>query len=116
MQEDNGLDPKDYPSWWKRLLIGVIIGGFFGALEIWFYEFSLVRLLSAILAGATYFAILGLLASKFGKDRFKFIVLSGFTGIVAGGVYWVVARPSSSLLLAIGIGLVGGIVYSWAEG
>ncbi|MCM3871604.1 MAG: hypothetical protein ND895_13045 [Pyrinomonadaceae bacterium] len=118
MQEtelDENLDPKNYPPWWKRLLIGALIGGFVGALEIWFYEFSLVRLLSAVLAGATYFAMLGLFAPKFGKDRLKLIALSGLAAIVAAAVYWVVARPSSPLLLALGIGLVGGIVYAWAE-
>jgi drug/metabolite transporter (DMT)-like permease len=118
MQEtelDKEQNPTDHPSWWRRLLIGALVGCFFGALNIWFYEFSLARLLAAILGGATFFAIVGLLAVKFGKDRLKVIAVAGFAGFVAGALYWVVARPSSSPLLAIGIGLVGGIVYAWAE-
>jgi hypothetical protein len=112
---DRGADTTHHPSWWKRLLMGAFAGGFFGALEIWFYEFSLVRLLAAILSGASFFAIVGLLAVKFGKDRSKLIAVTGFAGLVAGIVYWVVARPSSSPVLAVGIGVVGGIIYAWAE-
>jgi drug/metabolite transporter (DMT)-like permease len=121
MQEtglDKGVREIAHHSWWKRLLIGALVGGFFGALDIWFYEFSLNRLMAAILSGASFFAIVGLLAVKFAKDRSKVIVLGGFAGFVAGIAYWVVARPSSSPLMAVGIGLVGGIVYAgaaWAE-
>ncbi|HEY3037587.1 MAG TPA: hypothetical protein VGJ66_02565 [Pyrinomonadaceae bacterium] len=118
MQEtelDNGVSPIAHHSWWKRLLIGALAGGFFGALEIWFYEFSINRLVAAILSGATFFAIIGLLATKFAKDRSKVIALGGLAGLLAGIAYWLVARPSSSLLLAVGIGLLGGIVYAWAE-
>jgi len=117
MQEtelDKGVRGIAHHSWWKRLLIGALVGGFFGALEIWFYEFSLNRLVAAILSGASYFAIIGLFAVKFAKDRSKVIALGGFAGFVAGIAYWVVARRSSSPLLAVGIGLVGGIVYAWA--
>ena len=112
---DTGRANPDHPSWWKRLLTGALVGGIFGAMEIWFYEFSLVRLLAAILSGATFFTIIALLAVKFGKDRSKIIALTGFAGFVAGIVYWVVARPSSSPILAIGIGSIGGLIYAWAE-
>ena len=117
MQEtelDKGVSPIAHHSWWKRVLIGALVGGFIGALDIWFYEFSLNRLMAAILSGASFFAIVGLLAVRVAKDRSKVIALGGFAGFVAGIAYWVVARPSSSPLLAVGIGLVGGIVYAWA--
>ncbi len=115
MQEtDQGARPILQHSWWKRLLIGALVGGFFGALEIWFYEFSLNRLMAAILSGASFFAIIGLVAVKCANDRPKVIVLGGFAGFLAGIAYWVVARPSSSPLLAVGIGLVAGIGYAWA--
>lgn len=112
---DKDLNLKDYPSWWKRILIGAVLGGFFGALNIWLYEFSPVRLLASILGGASFFAIFGLLAVNFRNDRLKVIALAGFAGFVAGAVYWVVGRPSSSPFLAMGIGLVGGSVYAWVE-
>lgn len=112
---NRGAGKADHPSWWKRLLIGALFGGFFGALEIWFYEFSLVRLLAAILSGATFFAIVGLLAVKFRKDRSKIIALGGFAGFVAGIVYWVIGGPSSSPVLAVLIGSIGGSIYAWAE-
>src|SRR5687767_13404089 len=118
MQEaeaDKDLNPRDYPSWWKRILIGAVIGGLYGALSIWWYEFSLVRLLAAILAGASFFAIFGLVAVVFAQHRLKVLAAAGFAGLVAGGVYWIVARPSSSPLLAIGIGLISGIVNVWVE-
>jgi hypothetical protein len=110
---DKGVNPTGHPPWWKRLLIGALVGGFFGALEIWFYEFSLNRLMAAILSGASFFAIIGLLVVKLAKDSSK-IIAFGFAGFVAGIAYWLVARPSSSPLLAVGIGLVSGIVYAWA--
>jgi drug/metabolite transporter (DMT)-like permease len=113
---DRELKPTDRPAWWRRLLVGALGGSIIGALDIWFYEFSVVRLLAAILGGATFFTIVALLAVKFGRDRFTVIAIGGFAGFVAGAVYWIVARPSSSPLLAIGIGLVSGIVSALAEG
>ena len=116
MQEtelDKRVSPIAQYSWWKRLLIGALAGGVFGALEIWFYEFSLNRLMAAMLSGACFFAVIGLLAVKFAKGRSKVIALGGFAGFVAGIAYWAVARPSSSPLLTVGIGLVGGILYAW---
>ena len=111
--QDNHSTPNH--SWWKRVLFGALIGAVYGALNIWFYEVSLVRLIAAIISGATFFAVLGLLAPKFGKDRSKFITLAGFSGFVAGIAYWLVARPSSSLILAVMVGCLLGIVYAWAE-
>jgi len=115
MESDQDKAPTPPHSWWKRVLFGALIGAVYGALNIWFYEVSLVRLIAAIISGATFFAVLGLLAPKFGKDRSKFITLAGFSGFVAGIAYWVVARPSSSLILAVIIGFVSGIVCAWAE-
>ena len=106
--------PSGYPSWWKRILTGALAGAVFGALNIWFYEFSLRRLLAAILSGACFVAVFGLLAVKFRTSKLKVTVIAGLAGSLAGAVYWVVGRPAS-LLLAIGIGLVIGIVYGWAE-
>jgi DMSO reductase anchor subunit len=60
-------------------------------------------------------AVIGLLAPKSAKDRSKEIALGGFAGFVAGITYWLVARPSVSLLLAVAIGLVSGIVFVWVE-
>jgi len=105
----------DHPSWWKRLLIGALVGSFSGALNIWFYEFSLIRLVAAILAGASFFAIVSLLAVKFKEDEFKVAALGGLAGLAAGGVYWIVGHPPSSALFAMGIGFVGGIVYVVVE-
>jgi len=102
-------------SWWKRLLIGALVGSFLGALNNWFYEFSLIRLLAAILSGAAFFAIVGVFATKFKENKFKLVALAGLAGLVAGGVYWVIAGPSSSPLFTMGIGLIGGMVYAWAE-
>ena len=107
--------PTDHLSWWKRLLIGALVGSFLGALNNWFYEFSLIRLLAAMLSGAAFFAIVGLFAMKFKKSKFKLVALAGLAGLAAGGVYWIIADSSSTPLLTMGIGLVGGIVYAWAE-
>ena len=65
--------------------------------------------------GAAFFAIVGLFAVKFKEDKFKLVALAGLAGCAAGGVYWIVGHPSSSPLLIMGIGLIGGIVYAWAE-
>lgn len=118
MQEpelEESTSPTADHTWWKRLLLGALVGSFFGALEIWFYEFSLNRLIAAILSGASFFAIICLLPPKYANDRSKEIAFGGFAGFVAGIAYWLVARPSVSLLLAVAIGLVGGIILVWAE-
>ena len=112
---ENSISPTAHHPWWKRILLLALAGGFFGALEIWFYEFSLNRLFAAILSGATFFMMIGLVGAKFAKDTSKVIALGGLAGIAAGFAYWLVARPSLSLLLVVAIGLVGGIVYAWAE-
>jgi hypothetical protein len=106
--------PTAHHPWWKRVLFGAIAGAFYGALNIWFYEFSLRRLLAAIISGASFFVVLGLLAPKPAKNRSKLIAF-GFSGFVAGIVYWLVARPTSSLILAMMIGFGCGIVCAWAE-
>jgi hypothetical protein len=115
MEPNNDKPPIVHHPWWKRILFGAAAGAFYGVLNIWFYEVSLVRLVAAIISGASFFVVLGLLVPKFSKDRSKFIALAGFSGIVAGIVYWVVARPSSSLILAMMIGFGGGLVCAWAE-
>lgn len=115
MQEtevDKAVNRVARNPWWKRLLIGALVGGLFGAFEIWFYEFSLNRLIAAILSGASFFAIVGLLAVKVAKDSSK-VMAFGFAGSVAGIAYWLVARPSTSPFLAVGIGLVIGVIYAW---
>ena len=103
-----------YPVWWKRVLIGAAIGCFIGGLEIWFYNFSLRDLLAAVLTGAAFFAVLGALAVKC-KTRPSVIALSGIAGMLAGSVYWLVARPTMSPVLVVAIGLVGGSFYAFVE-
>ena len=114
-EPDNDERPIAHHSWWKRVLLGALGGALFGALNIWFYEVSLRRLLAAIISGASFCAIFGLLAPNLTKDRSKLIGLAGFCGSLAGIAYWVVARPSSSLILALMVGFVSGIVYASAE-
>ena len=115
MESDKDQPPIPHHSWWKRVLLGALGGALFGTLNIWFYEVSLIRLLAAIIAGASFCAIFGLFAPKLAQDRSKLIALAGFAGIAAGIAYWVVARPSASLILAVAIGFGSGIVYAWSE-
>ena len=114
-EPDNDEPATAHHPWWKRVLLGALGGALFGTLNIWFYEISLRRLLAATISGACFFAVLGLLAQKFAKDRSRFIAIAGLSGFVAGIVYWLVARPSASLILAVMIGFVSGIVCAWAE-
>jgi len=107
--------PADHLSWWKRLLIGALVGSVFGALNNWSHEFSVIRVLAAMLAGAAFFGIVGVFAMKFKQDKLKLVALAGLAGSAAGGVYWIVVDPSSSPLLTIGTGLIGGLIYAWAE-
>jgi hypothetical protein len=114
-EPDKDDRPRAHPSWWKRVVLGALGGALFGAMNIWFYEVSLVRLVAASIAGASFCAIFGLFAPKLAQDRSKLIALAGFAGIAAGIAYWVVARPSASLIFAVIVGFVSGIVYAWAE-
>lgn len=109
------ITPTAHLPWWKRILLGALAGSLFGALEIWFYEFSLNRLMAAILSGATFFAVIALVPSEFAKERSKVIALGGCAGVIAGIAYWLVARPSLSPLVAVAIGLASGTIYVWVE-
>ena len=104
-------ETADRNPWWKRLLTGAAFGGVMGALEIWFYEFSLVRLLAAILGGAVFFAILALLSTRFEWRGLRAACVGALAGCVGGAVWWGVARPTSSLVIAMGIGLAGGVLF-----
>ena len=44
--------PSDKPPWMTRLLIGAVMGAFFGALHLWFHEVSFARFLAAVSGSA----------------------------------------------------------------
>ena len=96
-------------------MIGAVYGSFVGALNIWFYEFSPGWLLASVSGGACFFAALGLIVMYFEQRDLKAVMAGGLAGCVAGIIWWAVAQPSTSALLAVVIGLVSGAVYVWVE-
>ena len=107
--------PSESQSWMTRLLMGAIMGAFIGALNLWFYEVSFVRLLAAISGGAAFYSLIALGSDYLEHRNLKTVLLGALAGGVAGILWWAVARPGTSVFLAAGVGIVSGVVIVWWE-
>ena len=107
--------PNERRSWVERILIGACLGAFLGILHLWFYEFSLIRLLAAASGGATFFAVVGLFCEHLAERNFKRLLIGALAGCVAGVAWWAIAQPPSSILLSVSTGIISGAVMIWWE-
>lgn len=99
----------------RRLLIGSLVGAFIGLLELWFYEFNLRHSVAAILSGAIFGSILGLFASTMLQKTKIALILCGSSGGFAGAVWWVIARPTVSILHSVIVGIALGLLFVWSD-
>ena len=88
-----------------RFIIGALAGAFIGILEIWFYEFSLRRLIAAAVSGAIFFAILGVASSWAARKLLNSCLTIFAGGATAAAVWWLIARPEVSLSISIALGI-----------
>ena len=99
----------------RRLFIGALVGAFIGLLELWFYEFNLRHGIAAILSGAIFGFILSLFGSTLLQKMKTALILCGCSGGLAGAVWWVIARPSVSILQSVIIGIALGLLFVWSD-
>src|SRR5262249_60772150 len=100
---------------WSRLaraLVGAVLGGFLGLLELQ-TDFSLLSLVSAVATGAVFGSIIGVLAVRVARTRTRAVLLCAFAGAVAG-VAWAAMRSSHTVTAAI-VGALGGGVLAFLE-
>ena len=100
---------------WSGLATACAIAAAFGAVELWFYEFSWRRFVAAAAAGAVFMAVLALLLQallRHGRSRGDYgagpltsAVLPAIAGAAAGGAWWFVAQPEVAWWVS---SLVGG--------
>ena len=96
-------------------MIGALAGAFLGALEIWFYEFSLRRLIAAAASGAIFFAILGI-ASLWVTRNFLLNCITIFAGgTIAATIWWLIAQPKVPLSISIAVGIGLGFMFLVSE-
>jgi hypothetical protein len=106
---------EDPPHLLKRALIGaiagifvfVLSGGLLGtSVSIW------EGILGTLGAGGTFGSILVVGSSWLTpEDRFKWFSLSCIAGGAAGTAGWLIAQPSSSMVLTIGSGVLLGALF-----
>jgi heme O synthase-like polyprenyltransferase len=98
-----------------RVAIGALVGSFLGLLELWFYKFDLPHLLAAMLAGATFMMIIAVFVEQLqGRNVISFVIGS-LSGSAASLVWWLIAKPNTSLSLALFTGLCFGMLFIWSE-
>jgi hypothetical protein len=93
-------------------------GGFIGALELWFFEFSLNRLLAAASAGAAFavvFVCLMRVSPVKNPSRSLGVLYSVPSGLVGGAAYWLVAVPETSIRVSSVIGVALGALMVLGE-
>jgi len=94
-----------------RLAFGAFAGGFIGMLELWFYEFSLRHLIAAVVSGAVFGSLWGLVQPWASRNTARTCVTGAVLGALAGLVWWVVVRPTNSILVSSAVGLFAGCLF-----
>jgi hypothetical protein len=103
------------PSLVQRALFGGLVFALFGALELWFYRFDLRHLAAALSGGAVFGILLALLTRPHNGSLPAATLSSALFGAVAAAVWWLVAQPPTSLILALVIGFGMGGLFAWSE-
>jgi hypothetical protein len=98
-----------------RFIIGALVGALVGVLEIWFYEFSLRRLIAAAASGAIFFTILGVASSWATRNLLNTCVTILAGGTTAAAIWWLIARPKVPLSISIALGIGLGFLFLLGE-
>lgn len=96
-------------------MFGAAAGAFLGLLELWFYKFDISHLLAAMSAGALYMVIITFFIEHLQFRSSKQLFIGASAGCISGMIWWLIAKPDSSLILAIFIGIVFGALFPWVE-
>ena len=98
----------------RRALLGGIFCAVAGALELWFYRFDLRHLAAALSAGAAYGILVGLFPRVLDSSMRPATLGSALFGGIAGAVWWFVAQPPTTPLLALLTGFAIGGLFAWS--
>jgi len=99
-------------------LFGALLGGFTGGLEL-LSEFSFVSLAAAVVAGALFGSIVGVLAVHVAKTRVGAAVLGALAGCISGVAWATVSSSHIATAVVVGVvlgGLVGLLEFPNASG
>ena len=99
----------------QRVFVCSLMGAFVGVLELWFYDFNLRHGVAAMTSGAVFGSLVGLFSSSIKNGSSRTIILCAVFGGVSGVVWWVLAKPTVSVLFSIGSGVVLGSLFAWGE-
>jgi phosphotransferase system glucose/maltose/N-acetylglucosamine-specific IIC component len=112
------LENQSTNRWLKTVALAASVGAFLGILEIWFAEFSVARLYAAAAAGATFAVVLLVLIqirSRMSASRGFAVAAALPAGALAGAAWWVIASPSTSLWVAVLVGVSFGAIAVFRE-
>ena len=112
------LHRDETSDWLKVLVLAASLGGFVGALELWFFEFSLERLLAAVVAGATFavvFVSVMRLSPIEHPSRAVGMLYAVPSGLAGGMAYWLVAVPDVPIWVSLATGVVLGAAMVFGE-
>jgi hypothetical protein len=98
-----------------RFIIGAFVGALVGVLEIWFYEFSVRRLIAAAACGAVFFAILGIASSWATRNLLNTCITIFAGAATAATIWWFIARPKVPLTISIALGIGFGFLFLLGE-
>ncbi len=124
MSEDRDDSPKpvgDPPPLLKRLLFGVfagvlmitlVFGGLFGISSSSIWE----SILGILGAGCAFGVVTAVVVPWVGpEEHFKWYCVFAIAGGTAGGVAWLIARPDTSIVVAVVANALLAFLYSLAE-
>jgi hypothetical protein len=97
-----------------RFIIGALVGALVGVLEIWFYEYSLRRLIAAAACGAAFFTLLGIASSWAARNLLNSCVAILTDGAIAAAIWWLIAKPKVPLSISIALGI--GVAFLFLVG
>ena len=112
------LHREETSDWFKALILAASLGGFIGALELWFFEFSFNRLFAAISAGAVFAVVFVSIMRVTPIDkpsRAVAILYAVPSGLAGGAMYWFVAVPAISIWVVLAAGIVLGSLMVFGE-
>ncbi|MCP9471956.1 MAG: hypothetical protein NNA30_04415 [Nitrospira sp.] len=98
-----------------RAITGFIIGAIAGAIQVWFFDYSLAYLWAAMAAGVIYMAARVLLTDWLNLAGGK-ILLGTVAGVLAAMVWWAIAdRADDVFIRAVVAGACFGAAYAWSD-
>lgn len=98
----------------RGLLVALSVGAFVGAISL-LVDFSLKHLIAGAVAGAVFTGVLFAALPVLSGKRWGLASASAVAGMIAGAAWWRVAKPSVSIWVSVGIGLIFAALMVFSE-